>query len=350
MEAGAHGRNPRRRLKNGDCLRFRILSVRLSILGRRNRLAVPIFMKIGAALAAVLGVILGVWAYWFYTRPYDAVRLVQCLPSDRSLHVYLNVGLLRSAGILDLLAGSQGAEEPDYKKFVEQTGFDYRTDLDAVAAGFRDGDEYFVVQGRFKWNQLAGYAQSHQGKCEVGDSGRMCSMPASQPGKTISFALLRGDVLALAVARDPQGVRVIFPGFWKDPPKIPTVAIWVSAPPYIFADANSLPAGLGPFRTQLAQARGTIFTLGPSQDPKEFELHMTVDCTASDDAAKMAAQFSSVTDLLKKMLDRDKLKPTSADLSGVLVAGHFEAQKDQVTGTWPIGRKFIESLVSGKVE
>ena len=307
-------------------------------------------MKIGAALAAVLGVILGVWGYWFYSRPYDAVRLVQCLPQDRSLHVYLNVGLLRSSGILELLAGSQTAEEAEYKKFVEQSGFDYRTDLDAVAAGFRDGDEYFAVQGRFKWNQLAEYAQSHQGKCEVGDSGRMCSMPATQAGKTISFALLRRDVLALAVARDPLGSRLIFPGFWKDPPTIPAAAIWVSAPPYVFADAKSLPAGLSPFRTQLEKARGTVFTLGPSQDQKAFEVRMTVDCTAPDDATQMAAQFVSVTDLLKKMLDRDKLKPTSADLSGVLIAGHFEAQKDQVTGTWPIERKFIESLVSGKVE
>lgn len=307
-------------------------------------------MKKGAAIAAGVGILLGVWAYRFYSRPYDAVRLVQCLPQDRSLHVYMDVGLLRSAGILDLLAGSKGAEEPDYKKFIEQTGFDYRTDLDAVAAGFRDGDEYFAVQGRFKWNQLAGYAQSHQGKCEVGDSGRVCSMPASQAGKTISFSLLRRDVLALAVARDPQASRLIFPGFWKDPPTIPTAAVWVSAPPYIFADTSSLPAGLGPFRTQLARARNTVFTLGPSPDQKAFELRMTVDCTAPDNAAKMAAQFSSVTDLLKKMLDRDKLKPTSADLSGVLAAGRFEAQKDQVTGTWPIERKFIESLVSGKVE
>jgi len=77
---------------------------------------------------------------------------------------------------------------------------------------------------------------------------------------------------------------------------------------------------------------------------------MNVDCATPDDAATMAAQFSSVTDLLKKMLDRDKLKPTAGDLSGVLIAGRFEAQKDQVTGTWPIERKFIESLVSGKVE
>ena len=131
------------------------------------------------------------------------------------------------------------SEEADYKKFVEQTGFDYRTDLDAVAAGFRDGDEYFAVQGRFKWNRLADYAQSHQGKCGNGT----CSMPASQAGKTISFSLLRRDVLALAVARDPQASRVIFPGFWKDPPTIPAAAIWVSAPPYVFADAKDVARG-----------------------------------------------------------------------------------------------------------
>lgn len=177
-----------------------------------------------------------------------------------------------------------------------------------------------------------------------------CSMPASQAGKTISFSMLRRDVLAMAVARDPQGSRLIFPGFWKDPPTIPTAAIWVSAPPYVFEDAKTLPAGLSPFRTQLAKARGTVFTLGPSSDQKAFEVRMTVDCTAPDDATKMAAQFVSVTDLLKKMLDRDKLKPTAGDLSAVLIAGHFEAQKDQVTGIWPIERKFIESLVSGKVE
>src|SRR6185503_2188287 len=204
-------------------------------------------MKKGAAIAAVLGIILGAWGYWFYSRSYDAARLLQCLPSDRSLHVYMNVGLLRSAGILELLAGSQGAEEPDYKKFIEQTGFDYRTDLDAVAAGFRDGDEYFAAQGRFNWNKLADYSRSHQGSCQ----DRQCSMPANQPGKTISFTLLRNDVLALAVAKDAQAVRVIFPGFWKEPPKIPAAAVWVSAPPYIFSDAKNLPAGMGPFRSQL---------------------------------------------------------------------------------------------------
>lgn len=305
-------------------------------------------MKKGAAIAAVLGVLLGAWGYWFYSRPYDAVRLVQCLPQDRSLHVYMNIGLLRSSGILELLAGTQGTEEADYKKFVEQTGFDYRTDLDAIAAGFRDGDEYFAIQGRFKWKQLADYARAHQGSCQ--DQDRQCSLPANQPGRTISFSLLRSDVLALAVAKDPQAVRLIFPGFWKDAPKVPAAAVWVSAPPYVFAGASSLPAGVGPFRTQLQKARNTVFTLGPSQDQQSFELRMQVECSSPDDAAKMSAQFSSVTDLLKKMLARDKLTPAPGDLTAVLVSGRFEVQKDQLTGTWPIPRKFIESLVSGKVQ
>ena len=102
--------------------------------------------------------------------------------------------------------------------------------------------------------------------------------------------------------------------------------------------------------SQLAEARNTVFTLGPSADKKAFELQMLADCNSAADATKMAAQFSSMTDLLKKMLSRDKLTPASGDLSTVLVSGQFKAQQDQVTGTWPIEQKFIESLVSGKVQ
>ena len=132
METGAHGRDRGSGI-NGTPADFSA-PIRTGVGLVFEIGGSPHFYEKGAA-AAVLGVLLGIWGYWFYSRPYDAVRLVQCLPQDRSLHVYMNIGLLRSAGILDLLAGSQGTEEADYKKFVEQTGFDYRTDLDAVAAG-----------------------------------------------------------------------------------------------------------------------------------------------------------------------------------------------------------------------
>jgi hypothetical protein len=292
------------------------------------------------------GALMGVGAYFWYTRPYDASKLLQCLPQDRSLHMYLDVGMLRAAGILDLLAGSKTSEDAEYKKFVEESGFDYRTDLDAVAAGFHDGDEAFAVQGRFRWDRLSQYAAAHGGRCQ----DALCSMPASQPGRTISFYPMRAGVLALAVSRDPRAADTIAPGGWKDPPQIPAAAVWISAPPFVFADPNSLPTGTRSFLSPLAQARGTTFTLGPGSSPKAFELRMIVDSNTPEDAASLAMQLSNVTDLLKKMLERDKMKANPADLSGVLVAGRFEAQQSRVTGQWSIDRSFLESLTSGKIQ
>ena len=292
------------------------------------------------------GVLMGSGAYWWYARPYDAAKLLQCLPQERSLHVYLDVAMLRSAGILDLIAGSKNAEDPDYKKFIEETGCDYRTDLDAVAAGFHDGDEAFAVRGRFHWDRLSQYAVAHGGQCK--DS--LCSMPASQPGRTISFYPMRTGVLALAVSRDPQAANTIAPGAWKTVPKIPAAAVWVSAPPFVFSDPNSFITGTRSFFSPLALARGTTFTLGPGQADKSYDLRMMVDCTSPENAADLASQLSKTTDLLKKMLDRDKMTPNPADLSGVLVAGRFEAQQSLVTGQWSIDRSFLESLAAGKIQ
>ena len=96
---------------------------------------------------------------------YDAAHMVATLPIDRATLFYADVGALRKAGILDLLAGSKAAEEPDYRKFVAQTGFDYRKDLDAVAAAFAANASYFTVRGHFQWKQLAAYAKSQGGEC-----------------------------------------------------------------------------------------------------------------------------------------------------------------------------------------
>ncbi len=229
---------------------------------------------------------------------------------------------------------------------MDESGFDYRTDLDDVAVGFHDGDEAFAVQGRFHWDRLSKYAIAHGGQCQ----DNLCSMPASQPGRTISFYPMRAGVLALAVSRDPRAADTIAPGAWKDPPPLPASAVWVSAPPFIFSDPNSLPTGTRSFLSPLAQARGTIFTLGPGQAAKSFDLRMIVDCATPEDAASLVTQLSKATDILKKMLDRDKMKPNPADLSGVLVAGRFEAKQSLVTGQWTIDRSFLESLVGGKIE
>jgi hypothetical protein len=293
------------------------------------------------------GVLMGGGAFWFYSRPYDAARLVQTLPPDRALHAYLDLGLLRQSGLLDLIAGSPALEEPEYRRFVDETGFDYRKDLDAVAIAFRDGDRYLSARGRFDWSKLSAYAEKHEGHCD----GPLCTLPGSVPGRVISYYMLRRDVLALASSTGPTARDMIGPGSWKDPLAIPAVAVWVSAPPYVFSNTGSLPDGSRSFLSPLAKrARSTYFTLGPGSDAKSFELRMEVTSDTPQSAAELAKQLSDTTDLLVKMLKRDKMTPNPADLSGVLVAGKFQANESKVTGTWPIDRSFVEALAAQPVK
>ena len=51
----------------------------------------------------------------------------------------MNAAALRDAGMLDAILGNTVNEEADYRDFVSQTGFDYKTDLDQVLAKFTDG-------------------------------------------------------------------------------------------------------------------------------------------------------------------------------------------------------------------
>jgi hypothetical protein len=94
--------------------------------------------------------------YWFHRTHSPALPsdLVVLLPRSNASVVYLDVDAMRRSGILSLLAGSKAIEEPDYQQFVSETKFDYRQDLDAIAAAFKDGKVYFALRGRFHWKNL----------------------------------------------------------------------------------------------------------------------------------------------------------------------------------------------------
>ena len=49
------------------------------------------------------------------------------------------------------------------------------------------------------------------------------------------------------------------------------------------------------------------------------------------------------------MLNRDKLTPAAADLTGVLTSGHFETRGSEALGVWSIDKKFVEMLLAGQV-
>lgn len=291
----------------------------------------------------VAAAVAGGFFWWRTSRSFTNQQLIQSLPQARATHVFIDVDGLRRSGVLDLIAGSKSTEDPDYKTFVEQTGLDYRTDLDAVAAAFSEGNTYLTLRGRFDPKKLAAYAQSHGGKCE----GPVCSMPATRSGYSISFAPLRPMVLALAVSTDAHGVSLIGLQDWRKPPKLPAEPVWISVPSYSLSDTN-IGSGTHAFLEPLSQAQDVTFAMGSA--PKGFQLRLEAVCATPEIAELMTRRLSASTDLLKKMLDRDHMKPNPNDLSGVLTSGVFSQQNERVTGTWPIERGFLESLANGKVQ
>ena len=294
-------------------------------------------MVVALCLAAV-----AVARWWRVSSAYDAARLISVLPTERATVVYLDTGELRRSGMLELLAGSKTVEEPDYRKFVDETGFDYRSDLDAVAASFEENRVYATLRGRFSWKQLTAYAESQGGECHYS----VCTMPGSSVERNISFYPLKSDVLALAVSTDQRAVSSI--GAGKPQLPVPRDPFWISVPAAVFNRPDAFPAGTRAFLSPLAHAEKVTFAAGPQGD--RLQLRLEVACATPEAAAELVKQFSSMTGLLKSMIAREHMTPNPRDLSGVLVAGTFEQRESTVIGTWPVERGFVEALASGQIQ
>jgi hypothetical protein len=288
----------------------------------------PIFLLV-AAIA---------WLAWrdFHAGE-SAARLLSALPREHAAQFYIDASALRANGLLDSIAGSEASEEPDYRQFVAETGFDYRRDLDAVAASFIAGDMFVAARGHFDEKRLADYARAQHGDC----AGSLCWMPASRANRYISFRPIGRRVLALAQTTDPRGASHIAFGNAKPPVEVPSAAVWISAPGSAFRDLSGWPDG-SHILSPLADAQQVSFTV----DGKQIQLDAL--CGSPDLAASVVLRFTATTNLLRSMLQREKLTPDSSNLSGVLVAGKFESRGSHALGSWPLGKQFLESLFSGK--
>lgn len=279
---------------------------------------------------------MGASAYWFHSRPFNAAQLVQMLPPDRASYVYIDVDALRSLGILDLLAGAKSLEEADYEKFVKDTGFDYREDLDNVAVAFREGEVYYAAQGHFDWAKLEAYAPAHGGKCER----FLCTVAGSEPGRNVTYYMPRNGILAVAVSKTSTAGDMVAPGTWRNQPRIEDAGVWVSVLPSALSDLSKVPVITQPLLAPLAQANSAIFTLHAGQNPDSFELRMQAAMKDEATAKKLVDQYTDMTTLAGKVLKDNN----SADVSAVLKAGKFTAEKGEVTGKWPIPRALLQSF------
>ncbi len=102
----------------------------------------------GAALYAVI---------WYRARTLAPAELMRRLPAKDALVLAIDFGALRKTGVLDLLDGSKAGQEPEYEKFIADTDFNYRQDLDYVLAAFGPTGKYILAKGRFDWKALRAY-------------------------------------------------------------------------------------------------------------------------------------------------------------------------------------------------
>jgi len=268
--------------------------------------------------------------------------MLACLPRSGAVALYMDVKALRQVGIMDLIAGSKVTEDLEYQKFVEGTGFDYRRDLDSLAGAFTGKVSHLVLRGTFDWKRLTAYAKVQGGTC----NNSVCRVQSG--GRFVSFYPLRPDAMAIAFSSDEWAALDIAPHLSPNTQPAPDQPIWLSVSGPALHDVTALPTGARSFISPLESAENVIVSIGPSDN--RLQVNLNVQCASEVAATELVTKLEGATSLLRKFLEREKMKPNPRDLSGILVAGVFHHQDRRVVGTWPMQRDFIEAIASGSVD
>lgn len=297
--------------------------------------------KLAVALA-VAGATAGLGVYFYNTRgPRTPAELASYLPDKNATLLYIDVDAMRRSGILNMIAGSKVAEDLEYETFVDQTRFDYRHDLDTIAATFSADQVFFVLRGRFDWNKLRQYAEHQGGTCRNG----FCSVQGSKPGRRISFYPLKSNLMGMAVSPDDMAAYQITKNASHVNPFAPPEPVWMLVPAAVLKNAQTLPSGTRAFAIALEKAERIVFSIGAAGDHLQVGLNVT--CKDVEAASALLSQLEDTTNTLRKWLAREHQQANAKDLSGVLIAGSFRREDKKVLGQWPIQRAFVDELTGG---
>ena len=268
---------------------------------------------------------------------FDPPSLLSRFPVEDALVLSADFATLRRAG---LLTESKTPIEPEYKQFLDGTGFDYRRDLDGLVASLSRSGTFFIARGRFDWKKLRDYAARHGGSCYE----NLCRMQGSTPERHISFLPLRDDALALAVSTDDLAASRLTKTSTRVAASLPSTPVWFSVPGTILQQQGALPPSMHLMLSALTKADRVVVTLGPGGPGIEAALDAT--CRTPDDAKILASQLRATTSILKAALLRDKTI-SNDEFATMLTAGTFDQTGRRVTGKWPVQRSLLDALTTG---
>ncbi len=288
-------------------------------------------LQLAAALLLVCVCVLG-GLYWrrLAVRITPAA-LMAFLPDGDGTRLYVDFGAARGAGLLRLIGGDASDQDADYRRFVSQTRFDYQRDLDAAAAVFLSGGEFFILRGRFDWPTLIRYVNDQGGSCGNG----FCQMNGSRPDRKISFYPVRKNLLAFAVSPDDAAAKRVREGAARAG-SAPDGPLWISTRAATLEQSPLIPAPARPLLAALDATGPIVFTLSPAGDG--LALKAQFDCRDASAATLLEAQLEAATAGLRGALARQHAGLDPASVPGVLTSGTFRARDARVIGEWPLSR------------
>jgi hypothetical protein len=293
-----------------------------------------------AAGALLPAMAVGGWFGWQTYRAhvfFEPKSLFSRFPAGDSTAVSIDFAALRKSG---LLSEAKATPEPEYKAFLDGTGFDYRRDLDLVDASLSPTGNYFIARGRFDWGKLRDYALKQGGSCYE----QLCRMPGSTPERHISFLPLRTDTIGIAVAPDDLAVSKLTRTGAPVAANLPSAPVWLSVPGTVLRGQSTMPAGIRMMLSAFTGAERVVLTVGPSGSGLDARLE--TNCHTESEARLLASQLKSTASLVKDAIPRDPAFRND-DLARSLAAGTFEQQGLKVTGRWPVSKGLIDSLTAG---
>lgn len=297
----------------------------------RRRVTIGILATAAVLIAAIV---------WFNFRRSNSLStqldLLARLPNEPAAVLSADFATLRRGGLLNARSLPL---EPEYKSFLDGTGFDYHRDLDLVVASFSRSGNFFVARGRFDWAKLRKYAVQQGGSCY----DELCRVQGSTPERRISFLPLSDNVIAVAVSTDDLAATRLRKTNSALTSKIPTNPVWMSIPGQSLSQPGALPEGIRVALSGLLETDRVLLTAGPG--PRGIEAHLETTCRSLDAARTLESQLRSSAAILKDAIAGNKTNDQT--LATVLSAGSFDRDAKKVTGTWRIDRSVIEGLTDG---
>lgn len=239
--------------------------------------------------------------------------LFSSLPPDAPLIVYGDVAALKSSPAFangSVLFSPGVAEDPIYRDFVQQTGFDYSRDLDRfVLAVWPDENNpstvlasrirlIAIADGRFDHQKIDNYAR-RVGRVSNSSGPVIYETPSALPGQGISFTFLGPGRIAFAQAMSLDSVLHPRTDSQQDSATRERIARVSGAEFFAVASTDDLPKAIGAHELQSGQLNRVLksirhITISGRPDGNNFLLAAEAECDSLSNALLLATVLDTM--------------------------------------------------------